>query len=78
MKEYARADSACGYRNELAMVWLLPEEVDAYETGQRIIDGPNNFVRERAIMQRCEPCPMKRIKQKMNCKKLPWIVKIFP
>ena len=47
-QEYPRADIVCGRCDEPAVIWLLPEEADAYEIGQRIFDGPNNFVRVRA------------------------------
>ena len=47
-ENYPESDIVCGRCDEPAAIWLLPQEAEAYEEGQRIFDGPNNFVRIRA------------------------------
>lgn len=44
-KNYPQADIVCGHCDEPAAIWLLPEECEAYENGQRIFTGPSKFVR---------------------------------
>lgn len=47
-ESYPDSGLICGRCGEPAVIWLRPEEVEAYERGQRIFEGPNNFVRIRA------------------------------
>ena len=54
-RNYPNTDVVCGRCDEPAVIWLLQEEVDAYEAGQRIFNGPNNFVRMRAGEQGLNP-----------------------
>ena len=56
-EKYPNADIVCGRFDETTVIWLLPEEADAYEEGQRIFEGPNNFVRIRAGGRGVNPIP---------------------
>ena len=45
---YPESDLVCGRCDKPAVIWLLQQEAEAYEAGQRVFDGTGNFVRIRA------------------------------
>jgi hypothetical protein len=41
----------CGRCNKPGVIWLTASEVKAYNKGQRIFKGPNNFVKMQVDVQ---------------------------
>jgi hypothetical protein len=45
---YPDTSSICGRCDNPGVIWLTEAERNQYQSGVRIFDGPNNFVRMRA------------------------------
>lgn len=45
---YPDTSSICGICSNPGVIWLTEEERQQYRAGERVFQGPNNFVRMRA------------------------------
>lgn len=45
---YPQTSLICGRCDEPGVIWLNDSEVKAYQSGERIFDGPNNFTRMKS------------------------------
>jgi hypothetical protein len=45
---YPQTSLICGRCDNAGVIWVNKDEVSAYQNGQRVFNGPNNFARMKA------------------------------